>query len=182
MNGGKVDDPQTLLFSIVHCIGCPTIFFREVADTYTAVVYQMAIALEHTTPGVLLGGVDHLICLGLDALIFRHVPGRPPSCLRQAGEDKDQLYVWVSILHVKYSLCGEGIKAPRTSGSIKLDALLNQANNRFFQLHGEFLAESRRQLAVACEAAGSFSHFTHSLYPLLAVLYHCIAINGNSPL
>ena len=60
--------------------------------------------------------------------------------------------------------------------------LLNQANNRFFQLHGEFLAESRRQLAVACEAAGSFSHFTHSLYPLLAVLYHCIAINGNSPL
>lgn len=108
MNGGKVDDPQTLLFSIVHCIGCPTIFFREVADTYTAVVYQMAIALEHTTPGVLLGGVDHLICLGLDALILGHVLRPPSPGLRQAGQNKDQLHTGATLTQTDYGLGGDG--------------------------------------------------------------------------
>ena len=136
----------------------------------------MAVALEHTALGVLLGSVDHLICLGLDALIFRHVPGRPPSCLRQAGEDKDQLYVWVSAFQIKYNLSSEGIKAPRTSGPIKLDALLNQANDRFFQLHGEFLSESWRQLAVASKTTSFFTNFNSLLPYIFSLPYYIIVL------
>ena len=88
---GKVDDLQPLPFSVVHRIGRPAILFGEIADTHAAVIHQMAVPLVHTAFGVLLGGIDHLICQSLDALIFLHISGRPASCLCQAGQNKDQL-------------------------------------------------------------------------------------------
>ena len=88
---GKVDDLQPLLFSIVHRIGRPAVLFGEIADTHAAVIHQMAVPLVHTSFGVLLGGIDHLICQRLDALIFLHISGRPAPCLCPAGEYQNQL-------------------------------------------------------------------------------------------
>ena len=98
MSGGKVDNLQPFLFSIVHRIGRPAAPPVEVADTHATVVYQMAVPLVHTAPGVRLGGIDHLICQNLDAFIFRRISGGPAPCLRQAGQDKDQLDMRITLL------------------------------------------------------------------------------------
>ena len=90
----KVDDLQPLLFSVVHCIGCPAVLFGEIADTHAAVIHQVAVAFVHTAFGVLLGGVEHLIRQSLDALIFLHISGRPAPCLCPAGEYQNQLDMW----------------------------------------------------------------------------------------
>ena len=49
-------------------------------DTHAAVVHQMAVALVHTARCILLGRIDHLICLGLDALVLVYVTTSTLSC------------------------------------------------------------------------------------------------------
>ena len=106
--GGKVNNLQPFLFSIVHRIGRPAALPVEVADTHAAVVHQMAVALVHTARCILLGRIDHLICLGLDALILGHVLRPPSPGLRQAGQNKDQLHTGATLTQTDYGLGGDG--------------------------------------------------------------------------
>lgn len=50
---------KPLFLRISNGIGCPAAAFCQIADAYAAVVYQVAVALVHTAPCVLLGGVDN---------------------------------------------------------------------------------------------------------------------------
>lgn len=120
----KIDDFQLLLFSIVYRIGRPAALPVEVTDTHAAVVHQMAVALVHTAPVVLLGGVDHFVRLGLDALVLCYVLQPPAPCLRQAGQNKDQLHAGAALTQTDYGLGGDGIKAQGTPGPIVSDTLL----------------------------------------------------------
>lgn len=105
----KVDDFQPLLCGIAHRIGRPAALPVEVADTYTAVVHQMSVALVHTALGVLLGRVYNLICLGFDALILRCLLWTPAPCLRQTGQDKNQLDTRIVWFQFQYRFGGESI-------------------------------------------------------------------------
>lgn len=120
----KIDDFQPLLFSIVHRIGCPATLPVEVADTYAAVVHQMPVPLVHAARCILFGRIDHFICLGLDALILRYVLRPPAPCLRQAGQNKDQLHAGAALTQTDYGLGGDGIKAQGTPGPVVSDTLL----------------------------------------------------------
>lgn len=120
----KIDDFQPLLFSIVYRIGRPTALLIEIADTYATIVYQMPVPLVHTAQCILLGRIDHLICLGLDALILRYVLRPPSPGLRQTGQNKDQLHTGATLTQTDYGLGGEGIKAQGTPGPVVSDTLL----------------------------------------------------------
>ncbi len=80
-----IDHLKSLFLRIIDGVGRSPIVPGLIADTYTAVFHQMAVASEHTVLGVLLGGVDYLIRLGLYALVFLHVPGGPSPWAVRGG-------------------------------------------------------------------------------------------------
>lgn len=120
----KIGDFQPLFFSIVHRIGCPAAVPVKIADAHDAVVHQMPVPFVHTAQCILLGRIDHLIRLDLDALVLRYVLRPPPPCLRQVGQNKNQLHTGAALTQTDYGLGGDGIKAQGTPGPVVSDALL----------------------------------------------------------
>jgi len=153
---------KSMLFCIFDSVGCSSTIFGLIAYTYAAVIYQMAVALEHTSSGVHLGSVHHLIRLGLDALVFLYILGGPAPCLRQAGQNKDQFNVQVLLFQLEDSLRRESVEATGTPCTKKLDAIFYLVNNGLLQFFSEFPSvPSCWQLPVASKATGLHLFFSH---------------------
>ena len=118
----------------------------------------MTVPFVHTALGVRLGGIDHLIRQRLDAFIFRHIGGGPAPCLRQAGQDKDQLHVRAALPQAKHGLSGEAVEATGASGPVKPNASLVQIDDDLLQPSGDFRPFFWRYLPVSGEAAGMTFH------------------------
>ncbi len=91
----------------------------------------MAVPLVHTALSVLLGGIDHFVRLGLDALVLRYVLRLPAPCLRQAGQHQDQLDTRIAstirmgpIVEANERVCGKTCSFIRTRRIISYSASL----------------------------------------------------------
>jgi hypothetical protein len=132
-----IDYLQSLFLRILDGVSCPSARSIHIADTDTAVVYQMTVALIHTARCVLLGCINYFIRTALDALILFYIPPVPALRLGQAGKDKDQFDTRAFLLHGQHRLGGKRIEANSTPSAIISDASLIQVSNDSSQFIGD---------------------------------------------
>ena len=127
----NIDNVKPFPPGVIHGICCPTGASRQVADTGSAVIHQMAVAAVHAIRRIFPVHIHNLIASALDVFINRNILTAPSSGLILTGQYQNQAQLGIFFFHFQNSLRGQGIEPQCASGSVKhnpsLDLLLNHS-------------------------------------------------------